>query len=216
MGLISWPRLVTSSAHSGYQLIGLSLVNSRKEINTSVSFGLLKWWKINFSRWKKLFLPIPRQLAIRTGSGWGTGFHVPSRLLVQKWKCLWPWEMKKKLSGPWKVYYSFKHIQTLWRSEPSKGNFLKPKKVFLFLTTSNLTRNHPRLPRQFLKYTLQQVEAQVSMCLLGKHQPCRARAHETKREPGAYSWLCTHRSTDHTHFWSKREDAFGPGKWKKN
>ena len=207
---------------------------------------MLKWWKINFSRWKKLFLPIPRQLAIRTGSGWGTGFHVPSRLLVQKWRCLWPWEMKKnflglekfiipfnhfdvqsqakatywslksfffffkppptwtgtirgylvsflnihssrlrhrfpcafwaninlvelvpmrrnenpkhthgcvlieapithtfgpkekmplalgnekKLSGPWKVYYS---IQSLWRSEPSKGNLLKPKKCFLF------------------------------------------------------------------------------------
>ena len=53
---------------------------------------------------------------------------------------------EKKLSGPWKVYYS---IQTLWRSEPSKGNLLKPKKYF-FKTTSNLNRNHPRLPRQFL------------------------------------------------------------------
>ena len=90
---------------------------------------MLKWWKINFSRWKKLFLPIPRQLAIRTGSGWGTGFHVPSRLLVQKWRCLWPWEMEKKLSGPWTVYYS---IQTLWRSEPSKGNLLKPQKCIFF------------------------------------------------------------------------------------
>ena len=36
---------------------------------------------------------------------------------------------KKKLSGPWNVYYS---IQSLWRSEPSKGNLLKPKKCFLF------------------------------------------------------------------------------------
>ena len=118
---------------------------------------------------------------------------------------------KKNFLGLEKFIIPFKHFDV---QSQAKATYWSPKRFFW--TTSNLNRNHPRLPRQFLKYTLQQVEAQVSMCLLGKHQPCRARAHETKREPGAYSRLRTHRSTDHTHFWSKREDAFGPGKWKKN
>ena len=118
--------------------------------------------------------------------------------------------MKKNFLGLEKFIIPFKHFDV---QSQAKATYWSPKRFFW--TTSNLNRNHPRLPRQFLKYTLQQVEAQVSMCLLGKHQPCRARAHETKREPGAYSWLRTHRSTDHTHFWFKREDAFGPGKWKK-
>ena len=122
-----------------------------------------------------------------------------------KWKKTF-WALKSLL---------FHSITLTFRAK--QRQLIEAQKVFSFLTTSNLNRNHPRLPRQFLNFTLQQVEAQVSMCLLGKHQPCRARAHETKREPGAYSWpwLRTHRSTDHTHFWSKREDAFGPGKWKK-